>query len=35
MICKKIKTEVVIVFLLSRLSSDEEDMEISYIILTG
>ena len=35
MICKKIKMEVVIVFLLSRLSSDEEDMEVSYIILIG
>ena len=29
------KREVVIVFLLGELSSDEEDLEVSYIMLIG
>ena len=29
------KREVVIVFLLCELSSDEEDLEVSYIMLIG
>ena len=35
LICKKMKREVVIVFLLCELSSDEEDLEVSYIMLIG
>ena len=35
LICKKMKREVVIVFLLGELSSDEEDLEVSYIMLIG